>query len=72
MKQFIYDVLGEEFVDTEAFGKAWREAKAKATALHAPIYRLVVKGEKVSEEVYVKGGCFLPTSLARITDVMIF
>ena len=33
MKKFVYQVAGWEFVDTEAFGKAWKEAKAKTLPL---------------------------------------
>lgn len=72
MKKFVYQVEGFEFVDTVAFGEAWREAKKEATELHAPIYRLVIEGEKVKEEVYVKAGCFLRSDLARRENVMIF
>ena len=72
MKKFVYQVAGWEFVDTEAFGKAWKEAKAKATELHAAVYRLVIDGEKVRQEVYVKAGCFLRSDLALVKNVMIF
>ena len=47
MKKFVYQVAGWEFVDTVAFGEAWREAKFKASQLHEPIYRLVINGEDV-------------------------
>ena len=60
MKKFVYQVAGYEFSDTEAFGKAWKEAKAKATETGSPIGRLVVKdGDIVRREFYAKGGCFL-------------
>lgn len=72
MKQFIYQVQGYEFSDTEPFGKAWQEAKAKAWELHTAIYRLVIDGEKVRQEVYVKGGCFLSVTLAMMKNVMLF
>ncbi len=72
MKKFVYQVAGWEFVDTVAFGEAWKEAKFKAAQLHQPIYRLVIEGEKVREEVYVKAGCFLSTSLAMVKNVLIF
>lgn len=72
MKKFVYQVDGFEFVDTVAFGEAWREAKRQATELHAPIYRLVIEDGKVQEEVYVKAGCFLRSDLARRENVMIF
>lgn len=72
MKKFVYQVDGFEFVDTVAFGEAWREAKMEATALHVPIYRLVIEDGKVREEVYVKAGCFLRSDLALVKNVMIF
>ena len=71
-KKFVYQVAGFEFVDTEAFGKAWKEAKAKATELHAAVYRLVIKGEQVRQEVYYKGGCFNSIKFATADNVMIF
>ena len=58
MKKFVFQVKGFEFVDTAAFGTAWEQAKAKATELHAPIFRLVIKGDNVRQEVYYKGGVF--------------
>jgi len=72
MKKFVYQVDGFEFVDTVAFGEAWKEAKQEAAALHAPIYRLVIEDGKVREEVYVKSGCFLRSDLARRENVAIF
>ena len=72
MKKIVYQVDGFEFVDTVAFGEAWREAKRQATELHAPIYRLVIEDGKVQEEVYVKAGCFLRSDLTRRENVMIF
>lgn len=71
MKKFVYDVAGFEFEDTEAFGKAWREAKAKAAELHAAIYRTVIKTEE-RHEVFTAAGCFLSTDYARPDDVLVF
>ena len=56
MKKFVYEVAGIQFEDTEAFGKAWREAKALATEKHAAIYRNVISDRR---EVYTTGGCFV-------------
>ena len=53
MKKFVYQVAAWEFVDCVAFGQAWRDAKVKAAELGAPIYRLVIKGEDVRQEVYM-------------------
>lgn len=72
MKKFVYQVDGFEFVDTVAFGEAWKEAKMEAAALHAPIYRLVIEDGKGREEVYVKSGCFLRSDLALVKNVVIF
>lgn len=71
-KKFVYQVAGYEFVDTEAFGNAWKEAKAKATELHTAVYRLVIKGEQVRQEVYYKGGCFNNIRFATEENVKIF
>jgi hypothetical protein len=57
-KLFVYEVMGYEFEDVEAFGSAWEQAKAKATELHCPIYRQVIKGNEVRLQVYYKGGLF--------------
>ena len=72
MKKFVYQVAGYEFVDSEAFGEAWKEAKAKAAELHVPIYRLVIKGEDVKQEVFVQSGFFLSVNLAMVKNVMVF
>lgn len=72
MKQFIYQVEGFEYTDTEAFGKAWKEAKAEATRLHAPISRLVVDDNKVREEIYYKGGFFNHVKFATADNIHIF
>ena len=71
-KKFVYQVAGFEWEDTEAFGKAWRQAKTKATELHAAVYRLVIKGETVKQEVLVNGGCFLSVAYAKPEQVLIF
>lgn len=72
MKQFIYNVNGFEFEDNEAFGKAWAQAKAKAMKLHCPIFRLVIKGNKVRQEVYYNGGLFNSIEFMREDNVKIF
>ncbi len=72
MKKFVYQVAGFEWVDTEAFGAAWKQAKAKAAELHAAVYRLVIKGEDVQQEVYYKGGCFNSIQFATADNVKIF
>jgi len=71
-KKFIYDVAGYTFEDTEAFGKAWKAAKEKATTLHCAIYRTVRKGETERREVFFNGGCFNNVKYATSNNVMIF
>jgi hypothetical protein len=72
MKKFVYDVAGFEFEDSAAFGKAWREAKALAAEKHSAIYRKVIEGEQVSNEVFTSAGFFLSTKFAKAEDVAIF
>ena len=72
MKKFVYQVAGFEFVDSVAFGEAWKEAKRVATACHSAIYRLVIKGEEVKQEVYYKAGCFNSIKFATADNVAIF
>ena len=72
MKKFVYQVKGYEFVGAEAFGEAWKQAKAKAQELHTPIYRLVIKGETVKQEVFVQSGCFLSVALANPANIFTF
>ena len=56
---FIYQVKGFEYRDTEAFGQAWKEAKAKAAELHTGIFRTVIKKGEERYEFFAKGGVFL-------------
>lgn len=72
MKKFVYQVAGFEYTDTEAFGTAWKQAKAEAARLNAAVYRLVIKGENVRQEVYVNGGCFLSVAYAKPEDIHLF
>lgn len=72
MKIFFYYVNGTEFADTEAFGKAWTEAKALATEEHTCITRTVVKGEEMKHEFFAKGGCFLDERFYEKDRVKIF
>lgn len=72
MKKFIYQVKGFEFEDNTAFGTAWELAKAKATELHCPIFRQVVKGETVRQQVYYKGGLFNSIEFMREDNVKVF
>ena len=72
MKKFIYQVAGFEFVDSVAFGEAWKEAKRVATAYQTAIYRLVIKGDDVKKEVYYKSGCFNSVKFVTTDNVAIF
>lgn len=72
MKKFVYEVGSYEFIGEDAFGDAWRAAKAKAAELHTAIYRSVVKNESVRREVYLNTGCFLAVELADPDSVKIW
>lgn len=72
---FIYDVNGEQFEDTIAFGDAWKKAKAAATTEHCGIRRADIRGDKVKYLIYVKagdGGVFLDERYCGLEDMKIF
>jgi len=72
-KVFFYYVNGTEFVDTEAFGKAWRDAKALATEEHTCITRTVLTGEdNLHHEFFAKGGIFLNERFYEKDRVKVF
>lgn len=73
MKKFVYQVANFEFVDTTAFGSGWAQAKEKASELHAPIFRLVIKeGCEPRQEVFYKGGLFNSVEFMRDDNVKVF
>ena len=72
MKKFIYQVASFEFVDSIAFGEAWKMAKAMAEKLHCPIFRITIKHGEEEMEVYYKAGCFNSIKFATADNVMIF
>ena len=72
MKQFCYEVGGFEFIDTVAFGTAWKEAKAKAAEMHVAIYRVIRKDGEEKTEVFCTGGCFIRADLAEPKNIKIF
>ena len=72
MKKFVYQVKGFEFVDSTAFGTAWEQAKTKAIELHCPIFRLVIEGESVKQQVFYKGGLFNSIEYMREDNVKVF
>ena len=72
MKLYIYKVQGFEFVDFEAWGTAWEQAKEKATELHTPIFRTVLKSNKLRQEVFYKGGIFNSIEFMRGDNVKVF
>jgi len=71
-KMFIYNVNGTTFEDTEAFGKAWKEAKEMAKAEHTFITRQVVKGNEIRNEFYATAGIFLNERFMEKDKVAIF
>lgn len=72
MKRFVYEVMGFEYEDTEAFGKAWQDAKEVAKGLNVGIYRTVYRGDTVKREVFCKGGCFVRVDLVKPESVALF
>lgn len=58
-KLFVYKVDGKVFQGHDAWGQAWDDAKAVAKDRHCPIFRSVVKGDKVDHQFFAKGGAFL-------------
>lgn len=68
---FTYKVKDFTFTDTEIFGAGWKEAKAKAAELHAPIYRTSVVTE-TREEVFLNGNIFMDIKHATNDNVKIF
>lgn len=64
--RFVYLVGDYAYGDTEAFGDAWRDAKAKATELHKPIYREVYTARYVGLQVYLTGGFFVNCGSERL------
>lgn len=72
IKRFVYDVMGFEYEDTEAFGKAWKDAKEVAKGLGVGIYRTVYNDETERREVYCKSGCFLRVDLVKPESVALF
>lgn len=71
-QEFIYEVAGREFTDTEAFGTAWKEAKEVAKEEHCGIFRTVVSGDNLRYEFYAKGGCFLNEKFYTDAKLKIF
>ena len=71
-KKFVYQVAGHEWVDSEAFGAGWREAKAYAKEIHAAVYRLVFREDEPVQEVFMVGGLFLRVDLAKKEYIMVF
>lgn len=72
MKKFVYQVEGFEFVDSEAFGTAWKAAKIKAAELHTAIHRLVIKGDEVRQESFCSAGIFARSDLTEPKDWKVF
>ena len=69
---YIYNVIGTEFEDTTAFGKAWKQAVALAKTEHCGIDRTVIRGSDVRYEFFAKGGMFLADRFRTNDKVAIF
>ena len=71
MKVFSYNVGSYEWRDSVAWGDAWRAAKTKATELHKPIYRCVMKNadDMVGSWEVFCGDCFLRVDLAKKAEI---
>lgn len=72
MKKYIYYVKGYAFQDTEAWGQAWKQAKAIAIEAHCPIYRTVINGEKEKYEFLAKGYVFINEKFYAPAKLYIF
>lgn len=68
---FIYMTNGYEFEDTEAFGKAWKQAVAMAKENHTAILRKVVRKDEIEFQFYA-GGCFLDERFYSPEKIKIF
>ena len=72
MKKFVYQVRSFEFVGYEAWGDAWKQAKAKAIELHAPMYRMIIKNGEIRQEAYCNGEVFLRYDLTKPEDIKVW
>ena len=72
MKIFIYNVGAKEFIDNKAFGKAWKDAKEYAIKRKTYITRRIIKGNKMREEFFAKGGVFLSIDRMNNDNLKIF
>ena len=71
MTTYNYKVNGMTWTDTEAFGTAWKAAKAEAEKHNAPIYRKVIVHEE-REEVLCNGGIFLKADGIEADRIKVF
>ena len=59
MKTFTYEVVGQEFTGTEAFGAEWKKARALAVETGSEIWRTVEDRGNTRREFFTKANCFL-------------
>ena len=65
MTTFIYEVAGQEYEDTEAFGKGWEWAKDLAKKTGSEIWRTTIRNNKEYRRFYATGGVFLGEACYR-------
>lgn len=69
MKMFVFKVSGHEFIGSEPFGQAFKDARKKAEEMHAPIYRTKIE---TTEDVYVDSGMFIGVKYAKDDEIKKF
>lgn len=61
MKTFIYNFNGDIYETKVAFDDTYRAKKAEALANGEPFSRQVIKGDKITNEIYLKdAGIWVP------------
>ena len=69
--KYIYHVNGCDFEDTEAFGKAWEDAKQKASKECCAVYRTTLK-VILDEQVFMTCGAFNSIDKVAAEDIKVF
>lgn len=69
--KYIYHVNGCDFEDTEAFGKAWEDAKKKASKEHCAIYRTTLRAV-LNNQVFMTCDAFNSVDKVASEDIKVF